>query len=44
MVAKAQKSHGERSGLNSVFDLETMDRWNPLEHSPYSPDLASCDF
>jgi hypothetical protein len=30
MVAKAQKSHGARSELNSVFDLEKMDRWNPI--------------
>jgi hypothetical protein len=30
MVAKAQKSHGTRSELNSVFGLEKVDRWNPI--------------
>jgi hypothetical protein len=30
MVGKAQKSHGTRSELNSVFGLEKMDRWNPI--------------
>jgi hypothetical protein len=30
MVGKAQKSHGARSELNSVFDLEKVDRWNPI--------------
>jgi hypothetical protein len=29
MVGKAQKSHGVRSELNSVFGLEKVDRWNP---------------
>jgi hypothetical protein len=27
---KKQKSHGERSELNSVFGLEKVDRWNPI--------------
>jgi hypothetical protein len=30
MVGKAQKSHGARSELNSVFGLEKVDRWNPI--------------
>jgi hypothetical protein len=30
--------------LYSVFGLEKVDRWNPLEHPQYSPDIASCDF
>jgi hypothetical protein len=33
MVAKAQKSHGERSELNSVFGLKKVDRWNPTRTS-----------
>jgi hypothetical protein len=33
MVEKAQKSHGERSELNSVFGLERVDRWNPIRTS-----------
>jgi hypothetical protein len=33
MVAKAQKSHGARSELNSVFGLEKVDRWNPIRTS-----------
>jgi hypothetical protein len=34
MVRKAQnKSHGARSELNSVFDLEKVDRWNPIRTS-----------
>jgi hypothetical protein len=34
MVGKAQKSHGERYELNSVFGLEKVDRWNPIRTSP----------
>jgi hypothetical protein len=30
MVGKAQKSHGARYELNSVFGLEKADRWNPI--------------
>jgi hypothetical protein len=30
MVEKAQKSHGARSELNSVFGLEKVDRWKPI--------------
>jgi hypothetical protein len=33
MVGKAQKSHGARSELNSVFGLEKVDRWNPIRIS-----------
>jgi hypothetical protein len=44
MVGKAQKSHEARSELNSVLGLEKMDSWDPLEHPPYSPDLAPMRF
>jgi hypothetical protein len=30
MFGKAQKSHGARSELDSVFGLEKMDWWNPI--------------
>jgi hypothetical protein len=33
MVGKAQKSHGMRSELNSVFGLEKVDQWNPIRKS-----------
>jgi hypothetical protein len=33
MVGKAQKSHGVRSELNSVFGLEKLDWWNPIRTS-----------
>jgi hypothetical protein len=33
MAGKAQKSHGVRSELNSVFGLEKVDRWNPVRTS-----------
>jgi hypothetical protein len=33
MVGKAQKSHGARYDMNSVFGLEKMDRWNPIRTS-----------
>jgi hypothetical protein len=33
MDGKAQKSHGSRSELNSVFGLEKVDRWNPIRTS-----------
>jgi hypothetical protein len=33
MVEKAQKSHGARYELNSVFGLEKVDRWNPIRTS-----------
>jgi hypothetical protein len=44
MVGKAQKSHGARSELDSVFGLEKVEGGAPLEHPLYSPDLAPCDF
>jgi hypothetical protein len=44
MVGKTQKSHGAKSELNSVFGLEKVDRWSPLEHPPYSPDIAPMRF
>jgi hypothetical protein len=33
MVGKAQKSHGVRSELNSVFGLVKVNRWNPIRTS-----------
>jgi hypothetical protein len=33
MVGKAQKLHGVRSELNSVFGLEKVDQWNPIRTS-----------
>jgi hypothetical protein len=33
MVGKAQKSHGMRCELNSVFGLEKVNRWNPIRTS-----------
>jgi hypothetical protein len=33
MVGKAQKSHGAKSELNSVFGMEKMDRWNTIRTS-----------
>jgi hypothetical protein len=33
MVGKAQKSHGARFELNSVFDVEKVDRWNTIRTS-----------
>jgi hypothetical protein len=33
IVGKAQKSHGARSELNSVFGLEKVNRWNPIRTS-----------
>jgi hypothetical protein len=33
MLGKAQKSLGARSELNSMFDLEKVDRWNPIRTS-----------
>jgi hypothetical protein len=44
MVGKAQKLHGVRYKLNSLFSLQKVDQWNPLEHLPYSPDLTLCNF
>jgi hypothetical protein len=33
IVGEAQKWHGARSELNSVFGLEKVDRWNPIRTS-----------
>jgi hypothetical protein len=44
MVGKAQKLHGARIELKSVFGLEKWIDGTPLEHPPYSPDLAACNF
>jgi hypothetical protein len=33
MVGKAQKLHGTRYELNSVFGLEKVDQWNPIRTS-----------
>jgi hypothetical protein len=33
MVGKAQKSHGARSEMDPVSDLEKVDRWNPIRTS-----------
>jgi hypothetical protein len=33
MIGKAQKSHGVRTELNSVFGSEKVDRWNPIRTS-----------
>jgi hypothetical protein len=33
MVGKAQKLHGARSELNSVFLLEKVDQWNSIRTS-----------
>jgi hypothetical protein len=33
MVGKAQKSHGARSELSSVFGMGKVDRWNPIRTS-----------
>jgi hypothetical protein len=44
MDEKAKKSLGARSELNSVFVLKKWIGRTPLQHPPYSPDLAPCDF
>jgi hypothetical protein len=43
MVGKAQKSHGARSELNSVFGLEKVDRWNPIRTSAIQFSLGSSE-
>jgi hypothetical protein len=43
MVEKAQKSHGARSELNSVFGLGKWIGGTPLEHPSCSPDISPCD-
>jgi hypothetical protein len=44
MVGKAQKSHGARYELNSVFGLGKWISGIPLQHLPYSPDLTPSNF
>jgi hypothetical protein len=44
MVGKAQKLHGVRSELNSMFGFEKWISGTPSEHLPCSPDLTPCDF
>jgi hypothetical protein len=44
MIRRAEKSHGARSELNPVLGLKKWIGGTPLEHPPYSPDLAPCDF
>jgi hypothetical protein len=43
-LEKSRNLMGARSELNSVFGLEKWIGGIPLEHPPYSPDLAPCDF
>jgi hypothetical protein len=38
MVGKAKKWHGGTSEFSFVFGLKKEDWWNPLEHSPSSPE------
>jgi hypothetical protein len=33
MIGEAQKSHGARNELNSVFGFEKVDQWNPIRSS-----------
>jgi hypothetical protein len=44
MVGEAQKLHGARYELNSVFRLEKWIGRTPKEHPPYSLNLAPCVF
>jgi hypothetical protein len=44
MVGEAQKSHGARSEMNSVFVLERVDRWNPIRTSAIQSRSRPCDF
>jgi hypothetical protein len=37
MVGKAQKFHGAKYELNSVFGLEKLDRWNSIRKSTIQP-------
>jgi hypothetical protein len=40
MVGKAQKWHGVKSELNICSAWKNWISGTPLEHPPYSPDLA----
>jgi hypothetical protein len=44
VVGKAQKSHGARSDWILCSAWKNWISRTPLEHPPYSPDLAPCDF
>jgi hypothetical protein len=44
MVGKAQKLHGARRKLNSVFRLEKVDHWNPIRTFAIQFRIAPCDF
>jgi hypothetical protein len=44
MVKEAQKSHGTRSELILCSVWKKWIDGTPLEHPPYSPDLAPCVF
>jgi hypothetical protein len=44
MVAKAQKSHGAKSELKSVFSLEKVDWWNPSRTSTIQSSCHSVQF
>jgi hypothetical protein len=41
VVVKAQKSHGARCELNSMFGMEKVDRWDPIRTSCIR---SPCDF
>jgi hypothetical protein len=44
MVGKAQKLHGVRPELNSVFGLEKVDQWNPIRTSAIQSRSCPCIF
>jgi hypothetical protein len=44
MVEKAQKLHGARSELNSVFSLGKVDQWNPVRTSAIQSRSHPMDF
>jgi hypothetical protein len=44
MIGKAQKLHGVRSELNSVFGLEKVDWWNPIRISAIQPKSRPLQF
>jgi hypothetical protein len=43
MVGKAQKSHGVRSELSSVFGFEKVDRQKPIRTSTIQSRSQTCD-
>jgi hypothetical protein len=44
MVGRAQKSHGVRSELSSVFSFKKTDRWNPIRTSAMQSRFRSMRF